>query len=200
MSRVIYGLIDGDTLELRYVGQTISHPEHRLQQHKQMWSPNVHLNNWLAVRPINILVLERDPEDLNEAEIRWIREMRAGGARLLNLTEGGGGGGNTGHHHSEEAKAKIRAALTGRKHSVEAKARMSIAQRGNRGSLGRACSPETRARISAAKLGHKHTAETRANMSAAQMGNKNALGRVPSEETRAKMRAAQAARWARMVR
>mgnify|MGYP001615733050 CR=1 FL=1 len=162
MNGIIYGLIDSDTLELRYIGKTTKPLEKRLCRHMQCRTRNHHLNRWLRARPVNIIVLERDPIDLNETEMCWIADMREQGARLLNMTDGGGG--STGVNHSVEARAKMRAAKLGRKLTVEHRAKMS-----------------------AAKLGRKFTAEHRSKLSAAGMGNQNALGHRHTIEARAKM-------------
>jgi len=175
MSGVIYGLIDSDTLELRYVGQTVQPLAERFRVHKRA-RVNPHLNHWLHARPISIIVLEHSPTDLNEAERRWIAAMRAQGARLLNLTAGGDG-----------APCGNQYAL-GKQHNVESRAKNSSAAMGNQNALGCTRTPETRAKLRAALLGYKHTPEARANMSAAHAGHKH------SAETRAKIGVAQTGR------
>ena len=198
MLGIIYGLIDGDTLELRYVGQTTKSLDERLRRHKN--SHNTHLRRWLNKRPVNIIVLERDPVDLNEAEIRWIREMREQGARLMNMTDGGEGGrlglkhtsetrvkigvAQLGHGVTTETRAKMSAALRGRKNTPEARVKMSVAKQGCKGHKQ---TLETRTKIGAALRGYKHTSETCAKMSAAKLGRK---GRRHTHETRANIGAA----------
>ena len=91
MKGIIYGLVDNSTMELRYVGQTIEALACRFKRHMKLYSSNAHLNNWLRSADASAIVLERDPEDLDEAEMRWIADARAQGARLINLTDGGGG-------------------------------------------------------------------------------------------------------------
>mgnify|MGYP001617177300 CR=1 FL=1 len=157
---IIYGLIDSDTLELRYVGKTVMPLEKRLADHRCGRSTNRHLNNWLRAKPVSIITLERDSEDLNEAECRWIAAMRVEGARLLNITDGGNGGAP-----SVETRAKISAALMGYKHTATARAKMRAA------ALGRVASVEARAKMRDAHLGLKHSAETRAKISAALLGH-----------------------------
>ena len=174
MLGIIYGLIDGNTLELRYIGKTSKSTAQRLKQHKQGHSSNLHLNRWVAINHINIIILERNPEDLDEAEIRWIREMRGQGARLLNLTDGGGGIVSP----SLETRAKMSAAKIGNqnslgyKHTDAARAKMSIARTGHRykrvGGL-RIHSPETKAKISAALKGRFINSKTRIKMSIARI-------------------------------
>jgi len=190
---IIYGLINSDTLEIRYIGKTILLPEKRLIQHKRR-KDNKHLRNWLVKYPVSIIVLECVGiiENLNVVEIRWIADMRAQGARLLNLTDGGEG--ILGHPHTLEAKTKMR----GRKLSLETKAKMSASKIGNKYSLGHTYSrtTETKDKLSAAMMGRqnakgcKHTkvsAETRAKIGATQIGNQHMLGRKLSDITKTKM-------------
>jgi len=171
----IYGLIDGDIMELRYVGQT-SVPEQRRASHKDACSSNLHLNNWLCKTNWNMITLERDPVDLDEAEIRWIAQTREGGARLLNLADGGIG--NNGPH-TDETRARMRAAAKGRPPvSAETRARTSAAMMGTKNSF----------------WGRRHTPKTRAILSAWAKAHPRGYGapgfakeHPPSAETRAKM-------------
>lgn len=125
--RIIYGLVDADTLELRYVGQTVQ-PRCRELTHLRQYPD------------LRMLVLERDLQALNEAEVRWIAAMRAEGARLLNRTAGG----------------NVPPSALGLKRSTETRARMSAAMAGNQNGLGHTVSPETRAKLSVAKMGDKN--------------------------------------------
>ena len=156
-NKVIYGLIDGDTLELRYIGQTCQLPEVRLVTHRRRGNP--HLRNWLACTHVNIIVLERNPEDLNEAEIKWIREMREQGARLLNMTDGGF---REGYHPTTEMRKKMGLSKRGIPLSAEHRAKISTAKRG--------CpkNAEHREKISTALKGRRFTLEHCTNISAAR--------------------------------
>jgi len=150
---IIYGLIDGDTLELRYIGQT-TNSHRRFSQHRRAWNLKSHRDNWLRATNWNMIVLERDPPDLNEAEIRWIKGMREQGARLLNVTDGGNGGGTpAGWHHSPETCARLSVLGMGR--SVDAKTRIAI---------------------SAAHKGKPRSIETCTKISTGMMGNQNGIG------------------------
>ena len=166
----IYGLIHSDTLELRYIGQTIKSLNKRFIKHKLGIGANIHLNRWTQANPINIIVLERNPKDIDEAEIRWIREMKERGARLLNLTKGGQGrpGGLT-----LQTRAKISAT------------RMNLEWRAAHPYL---WSPEVRAKMSVAHKGILLSIETRARMSNAKKENKYALGHVKNAELKDKLR------------
>lgn len=86
----------------------------------------------------------------------------------------------------------------GAKHSDEACAKMSAAMMGNKRNLGHKHTDETREKMSVANKGHKTSDETRTKLRAAAignkrgMGNKSNLGRMASDEKRAKLRAAHA--------
>ena len=166
---VIYGLVDGDTMELRYIGQTVNR-EKRLRGHKrsEVNGSKTRLSRWLRKHHWNMIILERDPLDLNEAEMCWIHDMREQGARLINLTDGGGGMLNP----SSETRAKMSAWQRGKPRSAETRTKISAAL------SGKPLSPEHRAKINAAlsgkfrgennpNFGKHHTAKSRAKMSAA---------------------------------
>ena len=162
----IYGLIDGNTLELRYIGQTFRSLEVRLKQHKQGRGPNPHLNRWLRVKFVNIIMLECDPADINEAEIRWIKEMKKRGIRLINLTDGGGG--TAGYTHTLETRDKISTKMR-TVHTLEQRAKISIKMMGKQNALGYRHTDEARAKMSVALMGHSVSIETRAKISAAMI-------------------------------
>ena len=163
---IIYGLIDGNTLELRYVGQTIKTPEARLTKHYHS-NRNPHLYNWLRSTNVNVVVLERDPVDLDEAERRWISDMRAQGALLLNITDGGGG--TLGHQHTPATRIKMSIAKRGVKRcppTVEVRAKISAGMRGKQNMLGRKHTTETKIKMSAAALAFHFRRKTAARIEA----------------------------------
>jgi hypothetical protein len=163
---IIYGLVDGHSMELRYVGSTTA-PRKRLSQHR--CARHAHLpglNRWLRSTHWKMITLERDPVDLKEAEIRWIREMREGGARLLNISPGGNG-------WSDESRAKLSVALKGRSLSAEQRAKISATL------TGRPLSPETCAKMSASRMGRRCSAKQRARISASLMGHPATAQRDP---------------------
>jgi len=152
---VIYGLCDPDTLELRYVGKTTRDPAVRLKGHlMDSRRGPTHLHRWIrqlgrrGLKP-SLLVLERTSSEkvvLDEAERRWIREMRGAGARLCNLTDGGDGF-SAGHEVSAVTREKISKVMRGKKKSPEHRARIAATLTGRkRGPL----SEETKRKVGAA--------------------------------------------------
>lgn len=172
---VIYGLIDSDTGEIRYVGQTTKLLEERFARH--MRTPRRrHLYNWLRSCSPKAIILERVPiKNLNDAEVRWIANMRERGVQLVNLTDGG-------------------ECIRGYRPTPETRVKLSAALMGNQRSLGYKHTSEARAKIGAASKGRTHNPETRAKISKANMGNQRCLGRIHSPETRAKISAAKIGR------
>ena len=165
----IYGLIDGDTLELRYIGKTTKSPEFRFSRHRFGHGPNIHLNRWLFCTNANVIILEYNPENLDEAERHWIREMRKQGARLLNIADGGGGCGV----HSLETRAKISTTKLMRPLSIESRARIGAARRGKPGFfLGRTHTDETKVKMSAKRKERIISKMTRIKISNSLRGRK----------------------------
>lgn len=82
---------------------------------------------------------------------------------------------------SEETKKKISATMKGKLKSKETRIKMSMAQLGNKKSLGKSMSAEAKMKISMANKGRVRDEKARENMSNAQ------LGKTASEETRRKL-------------
>ena len=97
----IYGLIDMNTLELRYVGQT----KDPLRRQK------MHLRSYPGLRYI---VLEQESIYPSEAETAWIVYASVEGAMLFNKRYHGYTSGRLGKHCSKEDKRKKSLALKGR--------------------------------------------------------------------------------------
>ncbi len=204
----IYGLFDPETEELRYVGKTEEALSKRLAGHlaPSSMAEKSHKNNWIKqlaryglkprMRTIQKLGSAATGEDLNGAEIYWIKFFRDQGCRLTNTTNGGDSV-MAGRRHTQRSKDKIAAASAGRKHSQGAKDKVSVAH------SGRIHSSEIRARMSAAHKGKVLTPDHRANIAAASKNQSKDTrakisaamkGRKKSPEAIANMRAAQRAR------
>lgn len=138
----IYALLEPDSNEIRYVGQTYSSggPEGRLTKHirvagyKSRQEYSSHLTRWLlklgSKRP-RIEVLAVLPiEQLNVAETLWISYMREIGCDLVNTAPGGTGGPTrTGMKTPRATVEKQRLKSLGRLHTAEARALISASAR-----------------------------------------------------------------------
>lgn len=161
---VIYALVDECGVP-RYVGQTQKRLSSRLSQHQSVArSGRRPLDVWLRSCPAaSIVPLEVAPPDPDEAERRWIVQMRAGGVKLLNLAAGGRRG-PTGLTHTPEVRARIATARRGKPLSQEHREKLSASHSGvslgpehraaiGRGGKGRVFSPTHRERLRAGKVG-----------------------------------------------
>ncbi len=80
---VVYGIFNGDTGEMVYVGQTVNISK-RLEAYKFAPHSEV-LRSWLASHRWHMEILEHNPPDLTAAEVAWIKKHKA---TLLNLFYG----------------------------------------------------------------------------------------------------------------
>lgn len=162
----IYGLLDPETIECRYIGQSIR-PAERYANHMNEIS-NCHRSHWLqslkkrGLFPI-MVVFERVEGEWpwQEAERYWIARGRALGWPLTNNTSGGDGIRDL----APEARARISAASRGRRHSPEAIEKLKIARRN------RVTSAETRAKMSRSQRGRKITWTDRIAESLRKLGD-----------------------------
>lgn len=129
----IYGLLDPDSLELRYIGKT-KYPKKRMQQHcyPTQLKTKTHRNSWIKSllrqnKKPGFIILEACVRDVDEAEIEWIANARKDGARLVNGTNGGDGN-KGGYSPSPETKEKLRLSHLGKKRSPEHVTNMKAAQ------------------------------------------------------------------------
>ena len=205
---VVY-LITDTTNGKQYVGQTIHSAEQRFSQHCKPSETNCRLLN-LALQAhgaenftVSVLETVESPEELDEREIFWIKELNTLSPNGYNLKEGGQGksGGVC-----EETRRRLSLALKGKfagennpffgqKHTPESlekmrKPRQSICGQNNP-NYGGGFSEEHRRKLSAAKSGENHPwygkhlpEETRR-----KIGEKS-RGRKLSPEARAKISAA----------
>lgn len=181
---IIYGLCDPLTGELRYVGKSSrDDPRQRVSEHyyAALRRADTHVARWIRKvgRP-TVVVLEQDPDDLDDAERWWIAKLSI--FRLCNHTEGGDGG--RGLSPSAERRAIVSAKLKGRPKSPETRARIAAAARRRsenpeymerlRASLSaRNRSDEQRAAVSAFHKGRKRSAQTRERIAAARRAQRS---------------------------
>lgn len=171
--------------EPRYVGQTRRGVVRRLQEHlgsALVDKPILPVHCWIkSVGPknvkIDILQVCQTFEELDEAEIFWIRTLRlAVDKRLLNVLDGGQG--LHGFRHTDESKRKISEATKGVPKSAETRQRMSTARKGAGATwYGKTFTDEHRSRISAAIAGEhnpfygkRHSDETKKKISKSKKG------------------------------
>lgn len=146
----IYGLVDPETGEIRYIGKSIR-PAERLQNHMNELS-NCHRSHWLQSLKApglraDMVILERiDGEwPWQHSERHWIAYGRANGWPLTNNTDGGDGVPGL----SGPSKERMASTWKGRKHKPESIEKMLATKK---------------------ERPHSHSAETRARMSVAHAG------------------------------
>lgn len=139
MAGTIYALATPEG-EIRYCGKTVKLPPERMSGHRDAAYRfrNRHVNHWLrsiydagsepkmvVCETVDLDGLDRAQQmaKLNEAERRWIAQLRVLGFRLTNATDGGDG--RHGYKASEETRRRQSVALKGRKLSPEQCALMS---------------------------------------------------------------------------
>jgi group I intron endonuclease len=122
MKSIVYGLIDTDSRQLRYIGKTNNTPIYRLKQHiseaKRSDKPTVKMK-WLRdLASLNkepeIIILEEyeSEEAAYQAEFELVKYYRSIGCELYNLCDGGGVPNN--YKHTPEHKEYISKVLSGR--------------------------------------------------------------------------------------
>lgn len=171
----IYGLVDPQTKEVRYIGKTIQTLNRRLYKHiydsKYLIESKTHKNNWirkltsLGLKPEIILLEENINSDWSKIEIDYIKKYKELGCNLTNSTEGGEG--QHGRLMSDETKAKISIANKGKVRDIETRKRISNAR------TGIVLSEETKNKISESKKGCTHTLESNLKRSEKMKGDKN---------------------------
>ncbi len=159
-NRFIYGIFDPTNGELKYVGCTVDHLEHRLATHLVPSALNRrnHRSNWLnsvlakGLNPQMRLLIDYGDisyKELLKLEIYWIKHYRLLGFKLVNATDGGEG--MLGYKHSEEARRNMSECKKGIKQSEESK------QKRSRKLKGRPRPAEVIANMSKAQKGKPHT-------------------------------------------
>lgn len=148
----IYGLVDPETKEIRYIGKSIR-PVERLANHCNEIS-NCHRSHWIqslkkkGLKP-EMVILERIVGEWpwQESEKRWISYCRENGFDLVNNTDGGDGVSGL----PEETRAKMASTWKGRKHKPESLIKIGLATSARRHS------DETKEKMSKAHKGRKIT-------------------------------------------
>lgn len=158
----IYGLFEPTSDLIRYVGQTQQGLRRRRSGHilgPRRLSAHLPVNRWIAKlhaagQEFEIRALEGPLHvaDLDEAERRWIANLRAEGADLLNLCSGGRASLGT-WSHREEAIRRSAEAKRGKPRPPEVRAKLSAANRGKK------ADPEVVARRAASNRGRKQAPE-----------------------------------------
>lgn len=146
----IYALIEPQTGEIRYVGQTKDQMKHRLYRHHfegRTSNGTSHRTTWLRKQmrigypPIAVIVQEVALDCLDDAEIFWISHFKERGCALVNHHPGGNGGWEVmrgkssprkGTKQPEWRKKQISEKLSGKKLSAETRAKMSAARQRDR--------------------------------------------------------------------
>ena len=173
-----------------YIGQTIESLQKRINRHKYSNNHCYAIHNALkkyGIDNFDISVIDDTAttmDELNELEIKYIKEYNSLSPNGYNLTTGG-----MNHTSSEETLEKLRNVCKGEKHynygkhrTEEIKRKISIANTGKKRT------EETKKRISKAVKGRRVSEETRRKLSIANKGKNNPMyGKSPSEETRRKL-------------
>lgn len=117
----IYGLVDPETGEVRYIGKSIR-PEQRLRNHINEAPSNCHRSHWIqslkarGLEPTLMIIETIHGEwPWQESERFWIKRCRDGGIRLTNNTSGGDGVSDL----PPETRERMRQTWLGRKHKPE---------------------------------------------------------------------------------
>lgn len=138
----IYALAEPNTGDIRYCGKTVEPMSHRMSGHRAdvRRQSHRHLYRWLGklyevgqeptvmvCEEIDLTNMDRAEQlrVLNEAETRWIIQLKALGFRLTNATDGGDG--CHGRMVSAETRARTAASNLGQKRSAEACANIRAA-------------------------------------------------------------------------
>jgi group I intron endonuclease len=193
---IVYGLIDPNSHELRYIGYS-SDIERRIKDHHRPIYLKIksHKNNWIKSllaqgQKADFIIIEEydSAEQLPQAEIEMVEYFKYLGVELTNGTRGGDGH-LKGDKLSEETKKKLSEAFSGEKHpmygkhhSEEAKRAISLSKLGVPWGEH---SETTKKKMSDTKMGKICSAEHKANIGKSKSGSNNPwFGKVRPEETR----------------
>ena len=178
----IYGLAHEGTI--RYVGRTKLRLSSRLLRHlreaRDSDPGKRHVFDWIRSVGfrVDIVLLEKDPPDLNQAEKAWIATLRRYGCDLTNIAEGGAGAAVRGRTPWNKGRKGV---------APETRAKMSAAARAR--THRPPVTEETRRKRSAALKGHPKLIESGRRIGL-MMG-----GRQFTEESRRKAGESNRLRW-----
>ena len=165
-----------------YVGKGQGHRyKHHFTHSHNKWLRRIvtKYDHSISVKKVYENLTNAEASEYEVALIKQLGRADKGAGPLVNFTDGGEGA--VGHIWSQQARARIAAALTGRTRPPEVIAKMSAALKGRKPSAynierlavahrGIPRSPEVRQKISAANLGRTLSAETIARIRAAKLG------------------------------
>lgn len=204
---IIYGLVDPNSKELRYIGYS-SEIDRRIKDHHRPIYLKVksHKNNWLKSllaqgREAELILIEEydSAEQLPQAEIDMVEYFRYLGADLTNGTRGGDGH-RKGDKLSEETRRKLSEAFSGekhpmygKKHTEDSRKKISDALSGEGHPLyGKHHPISTIEKMSKTKTGKVCSAEHKAHIGDSKRGENNPwFGKTRPQETRKRMSEAQ---------
>ena len=186
MSNVIYGLIDPNTNELRYIGYSCNVAKrYRAHHYISNLKSKTYKNNWIkslikiGQKPeLIILEIYKTPEELPRAEIEMIEYYKFIGCNLTNWHSGGNGW-TKGQKHTEETRKKLSEIHTGKKASEATRQKLSALRLGKKGLFNH--SLESKMMISKANKGRKRSEECNLRNSLTHKG------KILSEGARHKM-------------
>ena len=175
---IVYGLYDPRDGALRYIGQTTRPVKVRVQAHLTSHSlkESRHVTRWLRI----LMDLDLKPnvrqlgeacsrEELDQLEVRLIREAREEGASLTNIVEGGAG--RSGYKVSPETKLKVSLKMAGHLVSERTRSKISEANKGRPSKLkGYKHSQETILKYIECHKGVRPSPEARERMSKSHKG------------------------------
>ncbi len=180
----IYALSESDTGEIRYIGKTTAELHQRLAGHlsRGYLKKNTYKNCWIRgvlARGANLLIhsvqVLSTEDDLNAAEIYWIKFFRDQGYRLTNGTDGGDGLRNP----SAETRAKTSAAIKAVWEIPGHKERMSLAHKDQ---IGHPMSQKTKEAVSACQKGKVLSDDTKRKISSSKKGKKQSKEHIANAE------------------
>lgn len=163
----IYTLSDPDTLEVRYIGKTVSKISYRLAAHISETKANKsksYRNSWISgilkrgKKPIIELLETVDNSLWRDYERYWISQFKTWGFDLVNMTDGGDGA--TNQIRTQESINKFKKTIS----KMIASGEIDYSERAkkiSKSSIGKKLSEETKLKLRNINLGKKYSDETK---------------------------------------